>query len=203
MKARPLETVMDPQTIGLADVYAQGLAETLGSRAEAQTVSEELTFLAELIDQIDGAVDLLVAVTVGSDDRQALVERVFGGRVSKPVLRLLGVLGRNNRLFLLADVARQFARLLKIQAGQVEVVVRTAVTLDETTRQTLKSTLAEALAAEPVLREIVDADVIGGVVIQVGDAVYDASVAGELRRMVEKITDRALNAGQHVIGTGE
>ena len=138
MKARSLETVMDPQTIGLADVYAQGLAETLGSRAEAQAVGEELTALAELIDQIDGAVDLLVAVTVGSDDRQALVERVFGGRVSKPVLRLLGVLGRNNRLFLLADVARQFARLLKIQAGQVEVVVRTAVTLDETTRQTLK-----------------------------------------------------------------
>jgi hypothetical protein len=47
--------------------------------------------------------------------------------------------------------------------------------------------LAETLGAEPVVTYELDRDLLGGMVVRVGDRVYDASIRAELRAMQEKL----------------
>ncbi len=86
-----------------------------------------------------------------------------------------------------AEVLRQ--RLMAVQ-GKQEVDVTTAVPLAEPQRRDLTAALREALDAEPVLREHVEPELAGGVVLVAGDRVLDASVAGALGRFRQSIRRR-------------
>ena len=119
--------------------------------------------------------------------RRELVGRVFGGRVSERTEALLDVLSRNGRLGLLRGIAGAYRDLLHRREGKVEVSVRTAQPLDDAERKELAGRLREAFGAEPLLRLTVDESVLGGCVVQVGDERFDASVAGELQRMRQRL----------------
>ncbi|HAU37019.1 MAG TPA: hypothetical protein DCX07_04810, partial [Phycisphaerales bacterium] len=78
--------------------------------------------------------------------------------------------------------------------GKVEVFVTTASPLDESDRAQVVAALREALQAEPIVRARVDENVLGGLVVRVGDRVFDASLATQLRRLKKAIVSRKLKA---------
>ncbi|MCD4823399.1 MAG: ATP synthase F1 subunit delta [Phycisphaerae bacterium] len=181
-------TVLNPDNIGVATVYAEALAEMFPGPEkadDARDLADELTSLGQLIHEIDGGAELLAAALLNNRQRNALVQRVFGGKISPAAEQLLGVLGRNHRLGLIGAIGCQLDKLLDSRRGLVEVIVRTAIPLADDQRQELKQTLAKTLKADPVLNVVVDPEILGGLVIQVGDTVYDASVAGDIDRIVE------------------
>jgi len=181
-------TVLNPDNIGVAKVYAEALADMFPGPEKAdkaRDLAEELTSLGQLIHDIDGGGELLAAALLNSQQRNALVQRVFGGRVSPTAEQLLGVLGRNHRLGLIGAIGCRLSKLLDDRRGLIEVIVRTAIPLADDQRQELKQTLAGTLKVEPVLNVVVDPEILGGLVIQVGDTVYDVSVAGDIDRIVE------------------
>ena len=67
---------------------------------------------------------------------------------------------------------------------------QTAFELDDDQRRALREDLRAALGAEPVVTCELDAALLGGVVLHVGQRVYDASVAGRLRRLAESLKQR-------------
>lgn len=190
MKPLAQATVLDPAARSLGRTYAEALSGVIEDDTEAARAGEELSALAEIIRHTPGAVDLLSAPTLRREDRLALVERIVGGRVATPVRSLLDVMAVNQRLGLLPAVAEAYEDVLDERAGRVEVVVRSAVALDETQRRTLEENLSADLHARAVVRNIVDASVLGGVVVEVGDRVYDASVAGRLEQWRRRVGRR-------------
>jgi len=67
--------------------------------------------------------------------------------------------------------------------GKREVTVVTAVPVAEKHQRRIAAALAETLRAEPVVRWDVDEKLLGGMVVRIGDHVYDASVRAELHRL--------------------
>jgi F-type H+-transporting ATPase subunit delta len=189
LKTSSAQTVLDPQAITLGRVYAQALTGLLeGARPEdLQSTADELRDIAQLIRQASGGQEFLAGAgkIMNRQQRRAFVERVFAGRVSKPVEQLLGVLAGNGRVELIEAIGRQFADILLQREGVVDVSVTSAVELTDAQRQKLQQVLARALRARPVLHTNVQKDLIGGVVVKVGDTVYDGSVAGDLARLTE------------------
>lgn len=171
----------DPTAMSLAGVYAEALLGLFPDNAAAEDVADELEALADMLSRTPGAAELLSTAVLGREDRQALVQRVFGSRVSPMVGNFLGVLARRDRLGLLRAAAVQFRNLLNRREGKVEVVVTSAAPLDEGQKEAISRQLRELLGQEPLLTCQVDAGLIGGMQLRVGDRVYDASVAAYLR----------------------
>ncbi|MFP4054958.1 MAG: ATP synthase F1 subunit delta [Phycisphaerae bacterium] len=189
------DSVMDPQETPLADMYAEALLGLLPTDEHAEEIATQLQSLAEMTWQVDGFGELLSAAGDSVEERQAMIERVFRGRVDDTLADFLGVLAGHERLHLLRGVARRFRRQLWARQGAVEVEVVSAVELDEDSRRRIETMLAEALEAKPILHVRVDASILGGLVIRLGDRVFDASVQARLdtlrqslRRRVRQIT---------------
>lgn len=186
------DSVMAPLEVSLAKVYAAALLELMPEDTAAEEIAEQLEEIARLTGEIQGFTDLLEGVALDAEQRLLMVHRVFSGRVDATLMDFLCVLAKNDRLWLLRGVARQYRKLLWEREGVVEVVLTTAVEIDEQELDELRSTLAEALEATPVVQTRVDPSLIGGARVQVGDKVFDASVARNLRLLRAALVDRGM-----------
>ncbi len=196
------DTVMDPTSISIATVYADALLGQLPSNPEAAEVAEELDAIVELLDGIDGFEALLTAALINGDQRCELVRRIFHDRVSEVVEATLVVMADAGRLGVLRTLRRLFHSKLNARLGKVEVSVVSAVALSDQQRECVREALAESLKTEPVLTCLVDPELLGGVVVRVGDQVFDASIRAELKTVqsrlrrdvqldLEKLTDQS------------
>jgi F-type H+-transporting ATPase subunit delta len=75
--------------------------------------------------------------------------------------------------------------------GRIEVRLTTAVPIDTATRDLIISKLHASLGREVELQTNVDPEIIGGLVIRIGDTVYDGSLANQLERLSQDLVSRA------------
>lgn len=180
------ETVLDAGTTQsrLARVYAEALlASAVKQSPEAgDAVGAELDAFVKALGKNPGAAAFLVSPAVGKKAKAAALAPAMAEHAS-PLLRgLVGVLAVNNRLGLLRSIAAAVRQLLDDRAGRVRVKVTAAVALSDAQKSELKTNLKDVLGnQEPVLDVRVDPDLLGGLVVQVGDSVIDTSVRSRLQ----------------------
>ena len=91
---------------------------------------------------------------------------------------------------MLTSVIRQARATLDRRQNRKPVTVRSAVPLDKDQQAAVLARLASMVNATPVITLEVDPSLIGGLVIQVGDDVYDASVRTRLERIRGRLIER-------------
>jgi len=189
------ETVMDVTQEQVARVYARAFLGAVLARDDARSLVEEVESLA---DDVLARVPMLEQVfrssLISQEQKESLLDRVFGARASTMVLNFLKVLARHGRLELVRPIARVLKKLYSQHLGQVEVEIRVASPLDEQLRQEIQSGLRTRLGAEPLLRVTIDPSLIAGLVMRVGDRVFDGSLANQFelarRSMIARAVER-------------
>jgi F-type H+-transporting ATPase subunit delta len=188
------ETVLEATgaTARLARVYAEALMAAAGTRADE--VGEDLdTLVDEVLAENMDVERFLASGAVNRKTKAAVLQAAFGEKSSDVLRNFLGVLNQNNRLGLLRPIAAAYRKLSDEAAGRVRVTVTSAVPLSDGQLSRLKQTLTGQLNAEPVLDARTDPDVLGGLVVQVGDRVYDSSV----RTRLDSLRTHLLASGTH------
>jgi F-type H+-transporting ATPase subunit delta len=187
------ETVLDVTAQRIARVYARGLLGAAESAGQLDEVVEAVDSLVhDVLEPHPGLERVLTSALISAEDKEKTLERVFGQRTSPTVISFLKVLGRHGRLDLLRDVRRELRDLHNRRRNRVEVEVRVARELSDATRDELRRTLSARFGAEPILNVKVDPSLIAGVVIRIGDTVYDASVATRFRRAQDAMVKHAV-----------
>jgi F-type H+-transporting ATPase subunit delta len=123
------------------------------------------------------------------EERLPILERAFGGRVSPTTMTFLKVVSKHGRLNCLRAIARAARKQINVARGRVEVHVETAYPLSNAVRDRIVGRLRELLHRDVTLSAKVNDELIGGLIVRVGDTVYDASVAASLRRMAQVTLD--------------
>jgi len=186
------------QALELADVYAAALFALAQEANRVAEVRGELEELVRLEQTEPALATFLRSAAIQVDQRQASLERMFRGRLSDIVLDTLHVMNRHGRAGLLAPLLRCYVLREEHARGQVEVVARSAVELDAAHRAALERWVAEVSLRKPLMEYVVDPELIGGLVVQVGDYRFDHSVRRHLRvaraRLLER-SDRGLGIG--------
>jgi F-type H+-transporting ATPase subunit delta len=187
------ETVLDVTSQQIARVYAQALLGAAESAGQLDDVVEAVDSLVQdVLEPHPGLERMLTSARVSAEDKEGTLDRVFGGSTSQVVLSFLKVLGRHGRLNLLRDVRRELREAYNKRRNRVDVEIRVARELSDATRAELQQTLAARFGAEPIMNVRVDPALIAGVVIRVGDTVYDASVATRFRRAQDAMVKHAV-----------
>ncbi|MFM1996176.1 MAG: hypothetical protein RLZZ111_563 [Planctomycetota bacterium] len=184
----------------VAKIYAQAIieaAEAAGCRAK---VLDELAALArEVLPQVPEAVTVFGSPKIAPDEKDRIIDRLADGRLSPTTTNALHVLARHGRLGLLAAVVDAAERLADERDGRCQAVFTTAVPLDAAEQARIVAEAEKALSASLKPRFAVDPDIIGGLVVRVGDTIYDQSVATGLARLGGRLQERNI----HAIQTGE
>jgi F-type H+-transporting ATPase subunit delta len=174
----------------LGTVYAKALLGAAEKVGQADTVVEELeAIVSDVLTKLPVLDETLKSPRLTVEERLPIIEKAFGGRVSPTTLTFLKVVSNHGRLDCLRAIARAARKQLNVARGRVEVRVETAYPLSNPIRERIANRLRELLGREVILDAAVNEELLGGLVVRVGDTVYDASLAARLKRMEQVALD--------------
>ena len=136
---------------------------------------------------------VFASALVSPDEKSQLLERLYGSRLSGTLLDFLKVVARHGRLDVMSDINELVGKLYDELRGRVRVQLRTATPVDDGLSRNLTASLTKLLGGEPKLESEVDAELIGGLMLRVGDTVYDGSVARQLAQVREQMINRSVH----------
>ncbi|MCC6320167.1 MAG: ATP synthase F1 subunit delta [Phycisphaerales bacterium] len=174
----------------LSRLYAASLfelAQKQGGQAMIEEVYAELESVMELGRNDFAFGEFLSSRIVPTTERAASLDRIFKGRISDLTLGFLQIVNQKDRLNHLPAIVASFDEIVNHAFGRVEVDVYTAAPLDQEEMDTIKARLQAVLGKPPVIHPYIEPTMLGGVKLQIGDQLVDASVAAELRRMRDRL----------------
>ncbi|MDO8513642.1 MAG: ATP synthase F1 subunit delta [bacterium] len=116
---------------------------------------------------------LLISPAVKGERKFAVVEKLFGGRISKPMIGLVNYLVREGQINQFKIIAGKYKKLLEKQNKVLEAEAITAKPISDERLNLIKIELKNKFHKEPLVINIVDPKVIGGIAIRIGEKVYD------------------------------
>ena len=184
-----------------AVAYAQALLDLATEQNQQEPVAQELRDLRDLVGGYPSFGDYLRDPTVGLAGRQDVLRKALEGRVSPLMWNFVRVVASKGRTGLLADLSPTYDALLARRQGRVDVDVTVARELTAEQLEQVRRRVSDALAKHAVVRQQVDASIIGGVVLKVEDRVIDASVRQQLRALRQRLLAARPKATAAVGGT--
>ena len=173
----------------IAERYAQALTAAMRDDAEVGKVRDDLAQLAAVADRSPELRRALTNPVIEAGAKLLVLKSLAAKMHAQPAtLRFLEVLASHDRLSIFRDVVDAVGRALDARSGVVEVEIRSAAPLDDAVRQRLAGVLARVAGKRIRTREIVDAEILGGLVVTVGGTVYDGSVKSRLEELRSRLT---------------
>lgn len=170
------------QRLGM--VYAKALLSAAGG--DVDVVIEELdSFVNDVLAATPQLQNALASPRLALEEKEGILDKAFGDKMNATLLRFLKVVVAHERGDCYGDIQRAATVLYNEQQGRVEVQVRTAEPLDDAAANDIRHRLSSNLGRDVLVDYQVDPELIGGLVVRVGDTVFDGSVANRLARMRE------------------
>ena len=162
----------------------------MADEAEYRRVLGEIEMFAGLVRDRDDLRRSLANPFLGLRRRMAIVSGVLeSAGAHDKTLRLILLLAEHGRLDILPDIAAAAPGEWNERHNVSTLEVSSVVPVTEAQKRRLESAL-ERLEGRPVrLRYRIDRELIGGLSLRKGNVVYDVSVAGDLARLKERITE--------------
>jgi F-type H+-transporting ATPase subunit delta len=188
-------TIFDSGREHVGAVYAKALLGAAVAVGQAAAVVEELdSFVDDVLDRLPIFEATLASPRVPVEAKLALLDKGLAGRMSDTLLTFLKVVCRHQRFDCMRAIRRAAWHLWNQWEGRVDVLVRTPTPLSAELHELMTRRLESLLGKQVNLVVQDDESLIGGMVVRVGDMVYDASVANELNRLRESAAEMVVHA---------
>lgn len=171
--------------------YAQALYQEAAANDQVARTDADVETLAGALAGSRELTAMLESPVVPRARKQAVLDRLFGERLGPLAARFVRLLIEKEREALLPAIVRVYAAQRDAREGIVEAHVRSAVPLGEAEQATLRRTLEAREGKQVRLHVTVEPDLIGGLVVRIGDVVYDRSVRHQLAVLREQFEARA------------
>lgn len=167
----------------IAQRYSTALFSLAKERSEVPHVSAELDSFVRALDSDQELSDFYASPVVDRNVKEQILHSVLDGRAGELTLNFLVLLVRKRRENLLPIVARQMHEMLDREAGRQPAAIGSPMPLDQLQLDELKARLSKVYGSDIIPDTRVTPDLLGGLVVQVGDRYVDASVSGKLEEL--------------------
>ncbi|MDO4894938.1 MULTISPECIES: F0F1 ATP synthase subunit delta [Moraxella] len=161
---------------------------------EQNAINEWESFLsiASSIVRDESFASLLSNPAISAGQKADVLLDAFGKLSAEQATQALGnftkQLSEHDRLALMPEIHAHYSKLKSQELKQVDAYVTSAYPLTEAQRKTLQEKLAISTGSIVILHEAVDASLVGGATIKVGDKFTDGSVRGKLKQLKTQLT---------------
>src|SRR5262245_7403583 len=173
-----------------ARVYAEALFEAGKDRGKLDSVQSQL---AQFVDAVDGNRELqvfLFSPYLSSADKRQGLERAISG-AEPELMNFLELLVEKHRMPEIFRIRREFDELWKKENRRLDVTVTSAVDLDEAVVRKIGEEVERQTGEQVELSSRVDDGILGGIVLQVGNMVLDASIRSRLEKLRKTVASAA------------
>ena len=167
--------------------YARAIFELASEQGQIEEWSDRLTVVRDLLSDSSVAA-VLTNPTIPVGRRMELISAA-PHELDPEATNLARLLIESRRVGQIGDVVEEFEALADVAAGRVRATVTTAVDLDPEERGHLVDQLSRRLGKEVRLSTAVDKRILGGLKLQYGDHLIDASLATRLQQLRRRLAD--------------
>lgn len=165
---------------GISKRYARALFELAKGRGVLEQVERDMNFVWAMLQRDERLLKLLSHPMISTHRKVELLHEHFDGSVDGLLMRFIELLVRRGRITQLAHILSIFRDLMDEWRGVLNVEVRSAIELSDSEIERIRQWAGKVWGKGIVIRSRVDEDIIGGLVIKVGDRLLDLSLKGEL-----------------------
>lgn len=169
-----------------ANRYARAIFELASEQGKVDDWARRLSIIREVLDD-PGARAVIDNPSIAAETRMKAVEQLDLPGIGAQGMNLMRMLVASGRVGRIGEIATQFEILADDAAGRVRATVTTAIPLSEADRKSLARDLSSQLGKDVRLESRVDPEILGGLVLQVGDRLTDASVAARLDQLRRQV----------------
>jgi F-type H+-transporting ATPase subunit delta len=177
----------DFQIQAIVSVYAEALIHEAQKQNVLEDIIEDIRGIDELLRGDETFRRFTEALTIGEDERLSSLDKIFSGRVHVLTLNTLKAMSRRDRFMFLPAFLKAFNTLLRKMDGIIDAYLTTAAELPQATLDRIKSSLAGILNKTVELHVKVAPALVGGITLTVGDTLFDASVATQLKKLEDQL----------------
>ena len=176
--------------------YAAALLELAEREGALDEYASLIHMVADMYRDTPEFRSFLQTPRVSLDDKKSLVRKVFGDSTPELFLRYLLVVIEKRRFRLLPEIDLAYREQVDEKEGRVRASVTLAHPADAALRQQIGRQLSELFDREVIATYKEDADLLGGILIRVGDRVMDGSVRRRLRDLKHTLREPHVVQGQ-------
>ena len=170
----------------IATVYARSLFEAAEDQGKLDEVREQLGQFADALDENRGLQVFFFSPYFSTEEKKDGLHRAVDG--AEPIfLNFLELLLENHRMPAIFRIRREYDRLWEHHNRLLPVHVTSAVELDEGTVRQIGDRIAEQTGRKVELSSVVEPDILGGIVVRVGNQILDASVRHRLEQLRKQV----------------
>ena len=169
--------------------YAEALFELAEENDILSDMYTEIFDLKNIIKENNGLYDVLRSPFVKSDEKKQVIDAIFGGQVSEYGLNFLKVLVDNQRITELEGIVAAYRGLFNDKNGIAEGTVTTVVALESEKILELEQKLSAIYNKKVKLENIIDKDILGGVLVRIGNEEIDGSVKSRLNDLKNSLSN--------------
>ena len=166
----------------IAQVYSRSLFEVAKEQDKLDVVREQLGQFADALDANRELSIYFFSPYFSTEEKKEGLGKLLSD-VDPVVENFLELLVENHRMPAIFRVRREFERLWEQENHLLPVTITSAVALDEATVKSIGETIGQQTGERVELTANVDPDVLGGLIVRVGNSILDASIRNRLENL--------------------
>ena len=174
----------------LAQVYGRSLFQVAREHDKLEVIREQLGQVADALAEHRELQMYFFSPYFSTEEKQEALSRVIEGG-DEILMNFLKLLVENHRMPVLFRIRANYQRLWDEEHRTLPVEITSAVELDEDTIESLGRTIGERAARNVTLSTRVDPDILGGIVVRVGNSILDASIRNRLEQLRRHVVQAA------------
>jgi len=166
----------------IAKRYARALLNIASEKKLYDPFAQDLSLLNATFELNPDFEVLLSHPRIALDAKKDMLKQAFSGKLSEDVLSLILLLVESNRENIIPDLVKEYIAMANDAQNIVDATVYSTFSLSEAELSKLSAEFGKTIGKTIRLKAVLDPSIVGGLLIRIGDRLYDGSVRGKLSR---------------------
>lgn len=167
--------------------YAKSIIDLSLEKNILDVIHADMLAFKKAVKETPALLNLLKNPIVHGDKKFVVLKQIFAASFNPMTISFFDIIIRKNREYYLLDIANAFIE----QYNQINKIttahIKTAVPISDEVRKELNSFIEKETGKKVILESSVDPSIIGGLIIQMEDKLFDASISGKLKKAKQEL----------------
>lgn len=172
----------------VSKTYSEALFESALELNQIKEIQGEFSLLVQMFDENPAYFELIKTPKISMVDKKAILSETFGASFSEPFMNFLKIIIDKQRESELVWIKKAYDKRVNDHYNIMDATVESVMPLTEDQMKRLSESLSKLSAMQINLTNVVNKDLIGGLVVTIGDRVIDGSIKYKLETMLDSLT---------------
>ncbi len=183
--------VFDTDQQYLGNVYGKALMGLATKAGVVDQMVDQLDSFVDVLGQLPSLRHALESPRIGFAEKESLIDKAIRDKASPEFLNFVKVVCRKGRADCFAAIRDAVQLMHDEMSNRIQATMITAIPVNDGLRQQVAEQMSQVLGKQVTMATQVDPTIIGGLVVRIGDTVYDGSVTNQLNQIRTTAIGRA------------